>query len=108
MRTRWFAIPLLIAGCSQPSLRSTDSQDRIQAISAADRQERLQAIPDLLPSLASGDALVRQQAQRALVDRTGTTRGYAWADPPARREQAIAVWRTWCIEQGLIPKDNAP
>ncbi len=108
MRTRWLAISLVISACSQPSLRSRDPQERIQAIAAAGSQDRFRTIPDLLPSLASSDALVRQQAQRALVDRTGTTRGYDWADPPERREQAIAGWRAWCVERGLIPKEPSP
>ena len=106
MRFRWLVISLPIAACSQPSLRSPDPQERIEAIAATD--ERRNAVPDLLPSLASSDPLVRQQAQRALVDRTGTTRGYDWSDPPERRDQAIARWRAWCVEQGLVPQQSVP
>jgi len=105
MRPRRLLILPLLTACSQPSLQSPASQDRIQAIAAADTRDRYRSIPDLLPSLASSDALVRQQAQRALVDRTGTTRGYEWSDPPAERDRAIANWRRWCIDQGLAPKE---
>lgn len=103
MRTRRLLIALSIAGCSQPTLRSPDSRERIEAIAAADARNRFATIPDLLPSLASSDPLVRQQAQRALVDRTGTSRGYDWLDTPERRAQAIEAWRVWCVEQGLSP-----
>ena len=105
---RWLAILQLLAACSQPSLRSPDPQRRIEALAAADAEDRMSTVPELLPSLSSSDALVRQQAQRALVDRTGTTRGYDWADPPARRDQAVEAWRTWCIEQGLVAKEASP
>jgi hypothetical protein len=106
MRLRWIATFLSIAACSRPSLQSPEPSERIEAI--ATMKDQLDAVPGLLPSLASSDPLVRQQAQRALVERTGTTRGYDWADPPEQRDKAIARWHAWCIEQGLITQEGTP
>jgi hypothetical protein len=106
MRFRWIAISLSITACSRPSLQSPEPSERIEAI--ASLEHRRDAVPGLLPSLASSDPLVRQQAQRALVDRTGTTRGYDWSDPPEQRAKAIARWHAWCIEQGLVSQEGTP
>jgi hypothetical protein len=92
------------AGCASSSTSSALSQDRIASLSKLGQDGKPSDIPRVLPSLSSDDPLVRWTAQRTLMQLAGTTNGYDWAASHASRERAIAVWKTWCAQQGLAPE----
>jgi hypothetical protein len=87
---------LLLVACSSATLESADSQDRIAALQRAASSGDRTRVREILPSLSSGDPLVRWTAQRALLALTGTTLDYDWTDPAPRRIEAIERWRVWC------------
>lgn len=93
---------LLAAGCATDSPRSALSQDRIQALVRIGESGKRADVPQVLPSLASDDPLVRWTAQRTLQNLTGTTNGYDWSADHASRERAIKAWSDWCAQQGLM------
>jgi|GEM_PF-1666833 len=96
-----FALPLLAAGCAAESPRSALSQDRIPALVRIGESGKQTDVPQVLPSLASDDPLVRWTAQRTLLNLTGTTNGYDWSADRVSRERAIDAWRDWCAKRGL-------
>ncbi len=98
----WLILPvlLLLLGCSgidRPvglaQLDDPDTLTRIRAIKWAGKNKVTAAIGALIDNLANEDAAVRLVARRALVDITGTDRGYHYKSGPASRAQAIARWR---------------
>jgi len=95
-------VPLLAAGCSTDAPGSSESERRIPALVRVGDSGKQADVPQVLPSLSSDDPLVRWTAQRALLDLTGTTNGYDWSADRASRERAIAAWRAWCLQRGLV------
>jgi len=98
------ALPLLVAGCAKDSPASALSQDRIPALVRIGESGKVESVPQVLPSLASDDPLVRWTAQRTLLNLTGTTNGYDWAADRPSRERAIDAWRDWCVKRGVTGK----
>jgi hypothetical protein len=94
-------LSLLMVACSSATLESADSQDRIAALQRAAASGDRSRVREILPSLSSGDPLVRWTAQRSLLTLTGTTLDYDWTDPVPRRTEAIERWRAWC--QANVP-----
>ena len=98
-------------GCSSSSqdvvtaLQSDDPAVRQQAaIDAANGKDR-RAVPLLVDRLSDSDDAVRFAAINALVQITGTDRGYRFYQPPGERAAAVARWRQWL--DGAYPKPAA-
>jgi len=100
-------LSLLMVACSSATLESADSQDRIAALQRAAASGDRSRVREILPSLSSGDPLVRWTAQRSLLTLTGTTLDYDWTDPPPQRAVAIERWRSWC-QTNLPDADRKP
>lgn len=85
------------SACSSPpvSFDSPDPSARLNAITKALRERDRGSIPDLIDSLEHDDPLVRLAAIRGLEEFTGETRGYSYADPDFRRQEAIERWIDW-------------
>lgn len=77
-------------------LEDSDTLTRIRAIKWAGKNKVSRAIGPLIDNLAHEDPAVRLYAIRALVDITGTDRGYDYKSGPSSRAQAIAHWRESC------------
>ena len=97
------AAPLLLAGCAAEPPGSSELEKRIPALMRVGESGKLSEIPSVLPSLSSDDPLVRWTAQRTLLRLAGTTNGYDWSADAESRERAIAAWKQWCIQRGLVP-----
>ena len=87
-------------GCSSPKgLDSPDPGSRLEAVvqAADERDER--AIPDLVIMLRSDDPRQRMLAAAALERITGERRGYDFAAPAWKREDATVAWERYAAER---------
>ena len=121
MIARWCApaCPLVcliacLVGCSSPPLPSSeealtsgDAGAREAFIIAEVARGRRVHLAVMIDSLESGDAGERMIALRSLERLTGTTLGYHYADPPARRKQAAAAWRE-ALANGQLTANTSP
>lgn len=100
---------LALAGCSTSLASTADSQRRIDQLAAIAGEGGETRVPSVIASLRSDDPLVRRQAQRTLLQLTGTTNGFDWAAPRPARDEAIGTWEAWCRRRGLVvPAETTP
>ena len=72
-----------------------DPAVRIQAIHQAGCGKDKGAVPYLVDRLTDSEETARFFAIIALEEITGTTMGWKYYDPPAKRAEAVNRWRGW-------------
>ena len=110
LRFGLLAVTCAIAGGCRPTAprRPLLDQDPIFVIPALKRtaeSQRLRDIPRLIELLDSEDAAIRLNAIQSLRSLTGETFGYQFWDTDAQRRPAVARWRRYAAELGLMPAD---
>jgi len=94
------AAVVVLAGCS-PQIedwQSPEPSGRMQRIVKAVRENDQTAVPRLVRSLRSDDALIRMTAGDALIRLTGQDFGYRYDQPEADRREAMKRWESWLAE----------
>ncbi len=86
-------------------MESYDPAERIRALTAAARQDRVDLIPAMVDRLDDDDIAVRMFAILSLEKLTGTRRGYAYYDPAYKRRAAIEAWRRYVTESAQAEAD---
>lgn len=105
------AAPIMAGGCRPTApRRPLLDQDPIFVIPAMKRtaeSQRLKDIPRLIELLDSEDAAIRLNAIQTLRSLTGETFGYQFWDTALQRGPAVARWRGYAVDLGLMPADEA-
>lgn len=93
----------VFAGCSLPEQRpdydSLDPAERTLATVETNEDRDRRDIPELIEQLDSSDAAVRMLAAGTLLNLTGETHGYHFADSESERRQAVDRWEAWWKQQ---------
>ena len=82
-------------------LQDGDPAVRVKAAIEAGDQKDKGATPFLVDRLSDSDDVVRFVSFLALKKITGQTNGYDYRDSEQKREQAIAQWRQWLVQNGV-------
>ncbi len=97
-------LPLTVSACGsfdepRADFGSADPAERSLALAQAASRDREADLPHIIALLDSDDPAVRMFAQQTLVERTGQTLGYHFADPEPDRRAAVDRWVAWYAER---------